>query len=280
MMTESRFKWLYAAALIIGGTIVWQMVAFLLGHMFHWRPSRNLFDLCLILFHYLHVPGPVPMTLVNGLILYTMGTMGWLAIKHGYDVMKANKLVKKYHDAALSAENAAKFELTPQQLQIVNYKAPLAMTIGLWRPRILVSTGLMDMLEPNELRAVIEHEKCHVQHRDPGAIFLLALISKSMRYIPIFEWIAHKYPMMIELRADKYAIERMEQAADLGSALLKLLKQTTKPRFPLSHASFAETSMNVRIQHILDPQKQVTLRWPLFRLAMSALIFVLVMGLI
>ena len=42
------------------------------------------------------------------------------------------------------------------------------------------------MLEPNELRAVIEHEKCHVQHRDPAAIFLLALISKSMRYIPIF----------------------------------------------------------------------------------------------
>lgn len=278
-MTESRFKWLYAAVLVIGGTIVWQMVAFLIGHLLHLRPSRNLFDLCIILFHYLHIPGHIPMTLVNVLILYTMGTMIWLSVKHGYDVVKANKLVKKYYDTALSAEIAANFDLSPQQLQIVRYKAPLAMTIGLWRPRILVSMGLMDMLEPNELRAVIEHEKCHVQHRDPAAIFLLALISKSMRYIPIFGWIAHKYPMMIELRADKYAIERMEQAADLGSALLKLLKQTTKTRFPLSHASFAETSMNVRIQHILDPQRQVALRFPLLRLAISALIFILVMGL-
>ena len=110
-MTESRFKWLYAAALVVGGTIIWQMVAFLLGHMFHLRPSHNLFDLCMILFHYLHVPGPVPMTLVNLLILYTMGTMVWFAVKHGYDVVKANKLVKKYHDAALSAAYAETFGL-------------------------------------------------------------------------------------------------------------------------------------------------------------------------
>lgn len=279
-MTESRFKWLYAAALVIGGTIVWQMLTFLLGQLFHWRPSRNIFDLCMILFHYLHVPGMVPMLLVHLLIGYTMGTMVWLAVKHCYDVVKANKLVKKYHDAALSEHHAASFNLSGDQLLLIRYPIPLAMTIGLWSPRILVSTGLTDMLEPNELRAVIEHEKCHMQHRDPGAIFLLAMISKAMRYIPIFGWIAHKYPMMIELRADKYAIEQMEQSMDLGSALLKLLKQTPKPRFPLSHASFAETSMNVRIQHILDPQRQVTLRWPLIRLAVSVFIFILVMGLI
>ncbi|NQX63114.1 M56 family metallopeptidase [Paenibacillus qinlingensis] len=279
-MKESRFKWLYAAALVAGGSILWQMIAFLLGHMFHIRPSRNLFDLCMILLHYLHLPGHVPMTIVNLLILYTMGTMVWFTVKHSHDVVKANKLVKKYHDEALSAAHAETFGLSVQQLQIVRYKAPLAMTIGLWKPRILVSTGLMDMLDLGELRAVIEHEKCHVQHRDPAAIFLLALISKSMRYIPIFAWIAHKYPMMIELRADKYAIERMEQATDLGSALLKMLKQTAKPRFPLSHASFAETSMNVRIQHILDPEREVSLRWPLIRIAISALIFILVMGLI
>lgn len=279
-MKESRFKWLYVAALVIGGSILWQMAAFLLGHMLHLRPSRNLFDLCMVLLHYLHLPGHVPMTIVNLLILYTMGTMVWFTVKHSYDVVKANKLVKKYHDVSLSAAYAESFALHPQQLQIVRYTAPLAMTIGIWKPRILVSTGLMDMLEPGELRAVIEHEKCHVRHRDPAAIFLLALISKSMGYIPIFAWIARKYPMMIELRADKYAIERMEQATDLGSALLKLLKQTAKPRFPLSHASFAETSMNVRIQHILDPEREVAWRWPLIRIASSALIFIIVMGLI
>ncbi|WNR44428.1 M56 family metallopeptidase [Paenibacillus roseipurpureus] len=278
-MTESRIKWLYAAVLGIGGTIVWQMGAFLLGHLLHWRPSHNLFDLCMILFRYLHVPGPVPMLVVNGLILYTLGTMAWVLVKHGHDARKANKLVAKHVDTALSAEFAERYGLQAHQVCMLNYRAPLAMTVGLWKPRILVSSGLVDILETNELRAVMEHEKCHVQHRDPGAIFLLALISKAMRYIPIFEWMAHKYPMMIELRADRYAIDQMEQSKDLGSALLKLLRQAGKPRFPLSHASFAETSMNVRIQHILDPEQGVQLRWPLVRLAISVLAFILVMGL-
>lgn len=64
-----------------------------------------------------------------------------------------------------------------------------------------------------------------MKHRDPLAIFLLSVISKALWYIPIFAWIAKKYPIMIELRADKYAIGQMNQPADLGSALLKLLKQ-------------------------------------------------------
>ncbi len=154
------------------------------------------------------------------------------------------------------------------------------MTIGLWKPRMILSSGLMDMLEPNELHAVIEHEKCHMRYRDPLAIFLLSMISKSMWYIPIFAWMADKYPIMIELRADKYAITQMKQSAHLGSALLKLLKQAPTPHVSLSHASFAETSMNVRIMHILDPQMKISFKWPFVRLLISLLTIILLVGLI
>lgn len=279
-MMEKRFKWLYIATLALSGAILGQMLLYALQHIFKWRSLYNIFDLCVILFEDLHVPAPIAFNVVNALILYSFSAILWISARHAKDAIKAMKLVEMYHDPLLSDQFRDKFQLGEGQLQIISYKAPIAMTIGLWKPRMILSTGLMDMLEPNELHAVIEHEKCHIRYRDPLSIFLLSMISKSMWYIPIFAWMADKYPIMIELRADKYAITQMKQSAHLGSALLKLLKQAPTPHISLSHASFAETSMNVRIMHILDPQMKIPFKWPLVRLLISLLTIILLVGLI
>ncbi|KRE35330.1 M56 family metallopeptidase [Paenibacillus sp. Soil724D2] len=279
-MMETRFKWLYAASLALSGAILGQMLLFALQHIFKWKLLYNIFDLCVILFKDLHVPAPIAWNVVNALILYSFSAILWISARHALGSIKAMKLVEMYHDPHLSEKYRNKFQLGEGQIQIISYKAPIAMTIGLWKPRVILSSGLMDMLEPNELCAVIEHEKCHMRHRDPLAIFLLTMISKSMWYIPIFAWMADKYPIMIELRADKYAITQMNQSAHLGSALLKLLKQAPAPHVSLSHASFAETSMNVRIMHILDPQMKISFKWPFVRLLISLLTIILLVGLI
>lgn len=279
-MMEKRFKWLYAASLALSGAILGQMLLYALQHIFKRESVYNLFDLCVILFKDLHVPAPIAMNVVNALILYSFSAILWISARHFLGSIKAMKLVDMYHDPHLSEQYRDKFQLGEGHFQIISYKAPIAMTIGLWKPRMILSSGLMDMLEPNELRAVIEHEKCHMRQRDPLAIFLLSMISKSMWYIPIFAWMADKYPIMIELRADKYAITQMKQSTHLGSALLKLLKQAPTPHVSLSHASFAETSMNVRIMHILDPQMKISFKWPLVRLLISLLTIILLVGLI
>ncbi|KRF38637.1 M56 family metallopeptidase [Paenibacillus sp. Soil787] len=279
-MMEKRFKWLYTASLAISGAILGQMLLYVLQFIFKWKSLYNIFDLCVILFKDLHVPAPIAWHVVNALILYSFGAILWISVRHFLGSFKAMKLVEMYQDPHLSEQYREQFQLSEDQFQIISYKAPIAMTIGLWKPRMILSSGLMDMLEPNELLAVIEHEKCHMRHRDPLAIFLLSMISKSMWYIPIFAWMADKYPIMIELRADKYAITQMKQSTHLGSALLKLLKQAPTPHVSLSHASFAETSMNVRIMHILDPQMKISFKWPLARLIISLLTIILLVGLI
>jgi beta-lactamase regulating signal transducer with metallopeptidase domain len=279
-MMDKRFKWLYAASLAVSGAILGQMLFYLLQYLFKWKSLYNIFDLCIILFKNLHVPAPIALNIVNAPILYTFSAMIWITARHALNAIKATRLVELYQDPKLTNQCRGKFQLGNRQLQIISYKAPIAMTIGLWKPQIILSTGLMDMLEQSELQAVIEHEKCHMRHRDPLAIFLLSMISKAMWYIPIFAWMADKYPILIELRADKYAIIQMKQSADLGSALLKLLKQAPTPHISLSHASFAETSMNVRIKHILDPEMQLSLPWPIIRISISLLTIILLMGLI
>lgn len=277
---EARFKWLYAATLALSGAILTQMLLYVLQHLFKWRSPYNIFDLCVILFKDLHIPEPFARSVVNCLILYTFSAILWIAARHLHGSIKVQKLVEICQDPLLSAQYCNEYKLGKHPLQIISNKAPIAMTIGLWKPRMILSTGLLDMLEPGELLAVIEHEKCHIRHRDPLAIFLLSVVSIAMWYIPIFTWMADKYPIIIELKADKYAIAQMNQSVHLGSALLKLLKQAPIPNVTLSHASFAETSMNVRIMHILDPQTQISFKWPLVRLLISLLTITLLVGLI
>ncbi|NOV02545.1 M56 family metallopeptidase [Paenibacillus planticolens] len=278
---EKRLKWLYAASLGLSGAVLGQMLLFVGQFLFNSKARYNIFDLCVILFKNLHVPAPLALTLVNVVIIYTLSAVVWLTVRQAFQAAKAKKLVEKHQNDQLALQYRGIHRLDEHQLRIMSIKTPTAMTIGFWKPQIILSTGLLNMLEPGELQAVIEHEKSHMKHRDPLAVFLLSVISKAFWYIPLFAWLAEKYPIMIELRADKYAIGQMNQSADLGSALLKLLKQQAPTQhLSLSHASFAETSMNVRIQHILDPQMNLVPPWPLLRMAISLLTFILLMGLI
>ncbi|SDO01472.1 BlaR1 peptidase M56 [Paenibacillus sp. yr247] len=279
-MNESRLKWLYHATLVMSGVLVGQMLIYGIQHLYRLKPIFNVFDLCVVLFKGLHVPAPIAWNVVNAIILYTFGALVWMAAEHALNSIKAKKLVSLFEDPLLTLQYRAHYQLRDRQIHVISYPDPIAMTIGLWKPRVILSTGLIRMLEANELHAVIEHEKCHLEHRDPLAIFMLSMISNAMWYIPIFNWVADKYPIMIEIKADKYAITQMEQSVDLGSALLKLLKQVPTPRITLSHASFAESSMNVRIMHILDPQMKLSFKWPLARIIISLLTIILLVGLI
>lgn len=280
-MMEKRLKRLYAASLAVSGVVLGQMLLYACQHLLGWEKSPyNIFDLCVILFEKLHVPPPIAFQIVNSLVLYTLSAAFILTFRQAFQAWKVKRLVARYQDADLTLQYSLEFLLPEQQLQIVASKEPAAMTIGFWKPRIILSTGLLHMLEPGELQAVIEHERSHLNHRDPLAIFLLSVLSKAMWYIPIFAWLESKYPLMIELRADQYAISRMSQPADLGSALLKLLKEKPRMHLSLSHASFAETSMNVRIRHILDPQMKLPLPWPFLRITVSLCAIILLMGLI
>ncbi|QYR19548.1 M56 family metallopeptidase [Paenibacillus sp. sptzw28] len=159
--------------------------------------------------------------------------------------------------------------LNGKQFMIITHPMPIAVTMGLLRPRVVISTGLLNLMEEDEIEAVIEHEKYHLRHRDPLQMFLLSMLSVSMWYIPIFKWLSVKYNLIIEVMADKHAISKVGSSDVLGSALLKILKQGPLPVLTHSHASFAETSINVRIVHILDPHTQLSVKLPVLRSIVS-----------
>jgi Zn-dependent protease with chaperone function len=54
---------------------------------------------------------------------------------------------------------------------------PLSVTAGLFRPLVLVSTGLRERLRPDVLAVVLEHERAHARRRDPLRLVAAALLS-------------------------------------------------------------------------------------------------------
>ncbi len=60
---------------------------------------------------------------------------------------------------------------------LIPSSTPLSVTAGLFRPLVLVSTGLRERLRPEVLAVVLEHERAHARRRDPLRLVAAALLS-------------------------------------------------------------------------------------------------------
>jgi beta-lactamase regulating signal transducer with metallopeptidase domain len=96
-----------------------------------------------------------------------------------------------------------------------------AVTHGLLRPRILLSAGLVDVLDAAELMAVLVHERHHVVARDPLRLLAGRLLAGYGWFLPLLPWWTRRVALRRELAADRAATTRAGVAAVAG-ALLKL----------------------------------------------------------
>jgi hypothetical protein len=87
------------------------------------------------------------------------------------------------------------------------------------------------------------------------------------------------YKISREILADRYAIERTGSVHGLGGALLKLVK-VKSVNYAFAHASFADTSMNVRIRQLIDPEKEEPFRMPWKAAIVSLHVVALITGLL
>lgn len=96
-----------------------------------------------------------------------------------------------------------------------------AITYGLIRPRILVSTGLATALTPAEISAVLAHEREHLRHRDPLRMLTVRLLTAWGCYLPAARWLADRAVLGHELAADRAAAGHAGRRV-LAGALFKL----------------------------------------------------------
>jgi Zn-dependent protease with chaperone function len=136
------------------------------------------------------------------------------------------------------------------RLDVVAGEEAFAVTYGLIRPRILVSVGLAAALNPAEVRAVLAHEREHLQARDPLRLLAGRLFAAWGCYLPAARWLAGRAALRRELAADRAASGRAGRGV-LAGALLKLAAMPACPAVAAaSPAGDGRRSLEARVAQL------------------------------
>ncbi|WP_078412007.1 M56 family metallopeptidase [Priestia abyssalis] len=270
-MSKNQSKMIFTACTLIAGTILFQMGIYTLYVLMGWDLTFNLIEVCHSAAKSLGLTSVEYM--LDALVFYTVLLSVWKIGKQLFTARNTYKKFLLYEDAQLTRELNDMYSKGKRDFTVISCPAPIAVTMGFLNPKIILSTGLLNLLDENELEAVVYHELHHKIHRDPLKIFLLSLFASIMWYIPILKWFHKKYKIVREVLADHYAIDKLGSSRDLGSALLKMLKTGRQANLPFSYVSFADTSVNYRIKYILDPLTEFPLKLPIMLTITSIYVF-------
>src|SRR5579875_28076 len=107
-------------------------------------------------------------------------------------------------------------------LVVLGADEPCCFTVGLLRPAVVVSTGLLGLLGPDELGSALCHEAAHARRLGPLRQLGACVASSAVFFVPMLRDLAQAARLHEELRADREAVARYGEAA-LLSALRALL---------------------------------------------------------
>ncbi|WP_246277345.1 M56 family metallopeptidase [Neobacillus endophyticus] len=225
------------------------LINILFGPIFY----DNIFQFCIKIFKEGTVEYYIVLFLVNTYVFYTL-----LIICHKMmqQVINTNKLKKKISllvNRVKTNEMNERYFRSRKDIVVIDSSEMIALTFGIRKPIILLSTKLIEMLDITELEAVIFHETAHQKYHDTLKIFVLKVISDVMWYIPLAKWAYRNFKVMIELVADEFAITRMGSELGIGSALLKLIKTHLDVKNQSLLVPFADGTIDYRLQQIIEP---------------------------
>lgn len=110
-------------------------------------------------------------------------------------------------------------------LRVVRSPLRIVFTYGWLRPTVIVSTALIDHLEPGELRAVLRHEAHHARRLDPLRLTVAGFAVGVVGFLPMVRDLYARMREAIEIAADDGAIlDNPANRLDLAAALTKLAR--------------------------------------------------------
>ncbi|HXM54351.1 MAG TPA: M56 family metallopeptidase [Candidatus Dormibacteraeota bacterium] len=197
----------------------------------------------------------------------------WLA-RFAFLLSRADRVVRRLPTAeAAPARLAAAVARTGvRRVRCIASSDPIAFCAGAICPVIVVSEGLADRLDDDELDAVLLHEHHHLREREPAIRAAAEAAAEVLFFMPIARWWSRRRTEQAELRADRAALD--ELGAQPVAAALCALGQALSPEA----AAFAGVA-ELRVAQLLgDP---IPVRRPGFSMVATSLFgvaFTIVVG--
>jgi Zn-dependent protease with chaperone function len=164
-------------------------------------------------------------------------------------------------------------------LVVLGTEEPCCFTIGLFQPVVVVSTGLLQLLGPNELGSALSHEAAHARRLGPLRQLAASVAASAVFFVPVLRDLAQAAQLQEELRADRAAVARYGEAA-LLSALRPLLagpQVAGDPRAALS--SMARPAMlQKRLEALSGDYPRIALRRPRLVASVAGVVLLALVG--
>lgn len=155
---------------------------------------------------------------------------------------------------------------------------PLVFTLGWWRPRIYVSTGLRRACSAEDMEIILQHERAHQQRRDNLRLLLARLCCAILPDV-LARRVLDDLQVVTEEACDFCAAERFGHVA-VAQTLLKVkrLLMAQPATVPREAMAFAERDVEIRIKALLRASGRVSLQsWQLGVLLTGGLLALILM---
>jgi Zn-dependent protease with chaperone function len=183
-------------------------------------------------------------------------------------VWREQRLLRSLPTVAL-AESEYRRELAlpaPIGIHVLRSSRQRAFCAGVLRPRVVVTTALLDSLDRDECHAVVAHELSHARSRGPLKLTLGHLAARSFFWVPLLRDLLDRYLLLGELAADRDAVAATSRGA-LAGALSQVL---ATPRLAGS-VGLADHAA-ARVDRLFDPAASLPPLLRPWRVALTAVV--------
>ncbi len=112
---------------------------------------------------------------------------------------------------------------------LVSARAVMPVTLGLFRPAIVLPEGFADDLPPDQCRAVLLHEVAHVARRDSWIGLAQRLAVVLYWWCPPVYWLNRRLADLREEVCDNYVLRSQGDGAPFAELLVTLAERVVKP---------------------------------------------------
>ena len=151
-----------------------------------------------------------------------------------------------YRMHRLSSDTSRIGDRRASDLLEVPSRVPVAMTVGVFRRRIVISSALRGLLTPLEREAVIAHERAHVKGRHSVILLLAQSLVHAFGRIPPVREAASCIVVSLELAADDAAVIEVGDPFVVASALERMASPTGLSAGQALAAANTEVAARVR----------------------------------
>jgi Zn-dependent protease with chaperone function len=142
-----------------------------------------------------------------------------------------------------------------QRLRIIDIDFPYSARIGFWQSDLILTRGLLELLDSEHLQAVLAHEQAHQEYHDTFWFFWLSWVRSISFWLPHTEELWTELVFLRELRADHYASGQVDSLLLAESLLLVAQKVNQVSLIDFSDSCYValnERSLNNRLLERID----------------------------